>query len=171
MQRWLRLLRQENSTSQQYSPVLCKLSELAIKELVSIERDNQLSPWSAKHFEAEFGLASSHVLGARSHGKLHGFIVYRLEAHEAHILNLCIVKESRRRGYAQNLLRYALQHVESNGLKSCYLEVRASNVAAQRLYEGVGFDLTGHRKNYYQREGEDALVFSWNLRDDRPYAL
>jgi [ribosomal protein S18]-alanine N-acetyltransferase len=40
------------------------------------------------------------------------------------------------------------------------LEVRASNTAAQNLYEKNGFHQVGVRKNYYQNSNvsEDALV-------------
>jgi ribosomal-protein-alanine N-acetyltransferase len=44
-----------------------------------------------------------------------------------------------------------------------FLEVRASNAAAIRLYEGNGFDTVGRRVNYYPAADgrEDALVMRW----------
>jgi ribosomal-protein-alanine N-acetyltransferase len=38
------------------------------------------------------------------------------------------------------------------------LEVRASNTAAQRLYERFGFAACGVRKAYYASPAEDAIV-------------
>jgi ribosomal-protein-alanine N-acetyltransferase len=38
------------------------------------------------------------------------------------------------------------------------LEVRESNAAAIRLYERFGFRAAGHRRRYYQDNGEDAVV-------------
>ncbi|MGE0446942.1 MAG: ribosomal-protein-alanine N-acetyltransferase RimI, partial [Vicinamibacterales bacterium] len=43
-------------------------------------------------------------------------------------------------------------------------EVRASNEAARRLYERLGFYVAGARKNYYSQPVEDALIL-W--RDDQ----
>ena len=38
------------------------------------------------------------------------------------------------------------------------LEVRRSNLAAQRLYERLGFAVAGQRRNYYTHPEEDALI-------------
>jgi ribosomal-protein-alanine N-acetyltransferase len=43
------------------------------------------------------------------------------------------------------------------------LEVRRSNVSAQRLYETTGFATTGIRKGYYSDNGEDALAMTLEL--------
>ena len=39
-----------------------------------------------------------------------------------------------------------------------FLEVRISNLSAQRLYEKYGFKIAGTRKNYYADNGEDAYI-------------
>jgi ribosomal-protein-alanine N-acetyltransferase len=39
-----------------------------------------------------------------------------------------------------------------------YLEVRESNTAARRLYEGLGFEAVGRRADYYRRPAEAALI-------------
>jgi ribosomal-protein-alanine N-acetyltransferase len=38
------------------------------------------------------------------------------------------------------------------------LEVRPSNEAAIGLYEKLGFAVMGRRKQYYEDNGEDALI-------------
>jgi ribosomal-protein-alanine N-acetyltransferase len=43
------------------------------------------------------------------------------------------------------------------------LEVRKSNLAAQKLYESMGFLTTGVRKGYYSDDGEDALAMTLEL--------
>jgi len=55
--------------------------------------------------------------------------------------------------------------------KECYkitLEVRLSNIAAQRLYEKFNFVKDGYRKDYYSAENatrEDAILYSLHLKD------
>jgi ribosomal-protein-alanine N-acetyltransferase len=45
------------------------------------------------------------------------------------------------------------------------LEVRRSNVAAQALYQGLGYERAGVRKKYYTDEGEDAIVMLRTLKE------
>jgi len=40
------------------------------------------------------------------------------------------------------------------------LEVRRTNRAARALYTKLGFIEVGDRKNYYQLEGEDAILMA-----------
>ena len=54
------------------------------------------------------------------------------------------------------------------GGQECFLEVRASNHSAYRLYERYGFNEIGRRRNYYPAAGggsEDALVMACTLLD------
>jgi len=44
------------------------------------------------------------------------------------------------------------------------LEVRASNLSAQKLYETLGFRVVGERKKYYSRPREDAVLLQKRLR-------
>ena len=45
---------------------------------------------------------------------------------------------------------------------TAFLEVRASNAAACRLYSKMGFEEVGIRKGYYS-DGEDALLMEKRL--------
>jgi [ribosomal protein S18]-alanine N-acetyltransferase len=51
--------------------------------------------------------------------------------------------------------------LDEAGLRDCaavFLEVRADNERARRLYERFGFSRVGVRKRYYQPSGVDAIV-------------
>ena len=57
-------------------------------------------------------------------------------------------------------------------IKYITLEVRESNVAAISLYEKLGFTSIGQRKNYYQDNGENAIImFTENIWYDKFKAL
>lgn len=84
-----------------------------------------------------------------------GFLVTRqIGPGEREILNLAVDPAERRTGIARRLLEDALGSAHS----AWFLEVRASNAAAIRLYESLGFQRTGSRKNYYYEPAEDAIV-------------
>jgi ribosomal-protein-alanine N-acetyltransferase len=49
-------------------------------------------------------------------------------------------------------------------VQKVFLEVRSSNTAAIKLYEGQGFKKQGIRKKYYSDNNEDAIVYAIELR-------
>lgn len=90
-------------------------------------------------------------------GKIVGYLIVQCVYDEAHILNLAVHPDHRRRGMAKVLLRRFLEHVEKRNVSLLYLEVRMGNRAAQGLYFGFGFAPVSVRKKYYP-DGEDALI-------------
>lgn len=50
-----------------------------------------------------------------------------------------------------------LDEARRRGCREVFLEVRAENTAAIRLYERTGFEVAGGRRGYYGR-GADAIV-------------
>jgi len=88
-----------------------------------------------------------------------GFLVTRRVAPgESEILNLAVEPSGRRSGVARELLRDALARVQS----AWFLEVRASNQAAIRLYERAGFARAGRRSGYYREPAEEAIVMRFD---------
>ena len=96
-----------------------------------------------------------------------GFTGLWLMAGEAHIINLAVRPEFRRRGLGEFLLIGLIE--AAAGLKASLitLEVRVSNTAARELYARYGFTERGTRKRYYVDNREDALIMTM----DTPYAL
>jgi [ribosomal protein S18]-alanine N-acetyltransferase len=90
-----------------------------------------------------------------------GHGVLSVAAGEAHILNVCIRREDQGKGHGRALVRHILERARA-GAEMVFLEVRPSNQAAIRLYESVGFNEIGLRRNYYPaaKGREDALVLA-----------
>jgi len=84
---------------------------------------------------------------------------------EAHILNLCVSPDAQGKGLGKLMLYKLMQLAEDRQGNSIFLEVRESNLIAQKLYDQEGFNRIGLRKNYYPAEEgrEDALVFAKEL--------
>ena len=57
-------------------------------------------------------------------------------------------------------MRHLLADAAASGARRTFLEVRRSNVAAQQLYESLGFTVASVRRNYYTQPEEDALVLA-----------
>ena len=77
---------------------------------------------------------------------------------EAHITNIAVDINSRRKKYGEALLKRILDDCYKEMIKYITLEVRVSNTPAINLYEKYGFSSFGKRKKYYQDNNEDALI-------------
>lgn len=86
---------------------------------------------------------------------------------EAHLLNITIAPQSQGRGLGLLLLEHLMRRACELKAGECFLEVRASNQSAYRLYERYGFNEIGRRRDYYPAAGgrEDALVMACTLFD------
>lgn len=89
-----------------------------------------------------------------------GYLCCWIICDEMHLLNLAVHPDSRRQGIGEALLRCALAHSRREGATVATLEVRASNRAAQRVYERAGFGVIAFRPRYYTNPGEDAVIMS-----------
>ena len=84
-------------------------------------------------------------------------------ADEAEIASVCVDPAYRRLGGGTKLLQTLLMQARLSGAQNVYLEVRASNRAAQKLYRGAGFECIGVRKRYYTNPSEDAVLMRCNI--------
>lgn len=91
-----------------------------------------------------------------------GMIVMWFILDEAHIGTIAIDQRYRRMGLGRILLAESLLDAYNKGIRLTYLEVRRSNLAAQKMYEQFGFQVAGVRARYYKDNGEDALLMTLN---------
>lgn len=109
---------------------------------------------------------------ARERDALVGFIVASGlagdEAAEWELESMVVHPEHQRQGVGQALITTLLRELQMSGAAAILLEVRASNLAAVRLYQRAGMAVTGTRKGYYSGpaggEPEDALLMQLNFR-------
>lgn len=82
---------------------------------------------------------------------------------EGFIANLAVHPAYPAAGHRRSLLREAQEYAEAHDLARLTLEVRASNVPAIALYEGMGFTRDGIRPGFYDSPKEDAAIYSYYL--------
>ena len=129
-----------------------------LAEVSQIEKLSFITPWSFYAFSTELnkkGFAFYYVIEYEK--RMAGYAGYWKIAKEAHIVNLAIHPDFRKRGMGTKLLRYLLQDAQDRGLTGVTLEARCSNIAAQRLYEKFGFKKVAIHPRYYI--DEDAIVY------------
>ena len=131
-----------------------------LAEIVTLERASYSHPWSeASLREAILNQTRYRTLVLRAGDlRVRAYCIGQHVADELHLHNVAVAEPLRRRGLARQLLERLLAEGRSAGLRVALLEVRESNLAARRLYEGLGFEEVGHRRGYYASPVEDALL-------------
>jgi ribosomal-protein-alanine N-acetyltransferase len=98
-----------------------------------------------------------------------GFVGVWLAPDEAHIVTIAVRESHRGRGIGELLLIAAIALATLNDREVVTLEVRASNQAAQALYEKYGFRKVGVRHRYYSDNHEDAVIMTTDSIHSSPY--
>jgi [ribosomal protein S18]-alanine N-acetyltransferase len=126
------------------------VQETDLPEITAIQ---QTSPESSQWLAQDYLGFDCHI--ALRDGRLAGFLVSRsVGDHEREILNVAIHPDFRRMHIASDLLRTELLRYPATH----FLEVRESNTAGRRLYEGLGFEAIGERPEYYENPAETGIV-------------
>jgi ribosomal-protein-alanine N-acetyltransferase len=89
-----------------------------------------------------------------------GYGGFWLIVDEAHICTLAVHPEWRGKGFGELMLVHIIDHATALNAAVATLEVRTSNLVAQRLYRKYGFEVAGLRKGYYSDNHEDALIMT-----------
>jgi len=98
-----------------------------------------------------------------------GFSGFWMMVGEAHIIAIGVRNGYRRLGIGEGLLIATIELAQILNAHVVTLEVRASNMIAQALYEKYGFQVTGRRLKYYSSDGEDAIIMSTDNITSLPF--
>ena len=112
-------------------------------------------PWSADEFR-DLQKSGCEIIMSQN-----GFIVYRIAVDEAEIITIGVNPEMRRKGIASAMIGIIEKNLKNQGVKKIFLEVSATNIPAQKLYENLGYKTVGLRPKYY--DGIDAIVMAKDL--------
>lgn len=137
-----------------------RIEPFSVADLAAVAAIESQTPghWTAAQLAAELERAGGWQYVARLEEKVVGYLCGYTVAGEAEILKLAVTVSCRRQGVAAQLLEYALAGLAAQGVRRVFLELRASNQPARKLYEKIGFGHSGMRKGYYRNPLEDALL-------------
>ena len=128
-------------------------------EVCRIENEVFPNPWPQSAFESDIANDGTYSPVVRdSSGSIIGYACLMVVADEAHLTNIAVSNEHRRRGIGSMLMDDVLSKAEREGCRAVFLEVRNSNLDARDFYLRYGFTELYRRKRYYRRPTEDALV-------------
>jgi ribosomal-protein-alanine N-acetyltransferase len=140
-----------------------RMKEGDIPSVVALEKNSFALPWSETSFVKELYKPRSIPKVAVLDDTVIGYVCIDYVMEDGHILNLAVRPDYRKSGIARALVADALEELRLKECRFVYLEVRASNLAARRLYESFGFKVVGTRKNYYVAPIEDGVIMMLEL--------
>lgn len=156
-----RIAPQEQAGISQFRKMLCA----DLREILAIEKRAYDFCWTETIFRdcirADYHCRVMEV----PHSFIQAYGVMSTAAGEAHIFNVCVRPELQGRGLARRMLDHLLERARRVQTQTVFLEVRASNTAALRLYQSAGFCEIGVRYGYYPaaKGREDAVVMAREL--------
>ncbi|RRK11816.1 ribosomal-protein-alanine N-acetyltransferase [Lactiplantibacillus garii] len=114
------------------------------------------APWRQATFQADIEAPQTRYDLLLLGGHPVGFASWTVVLDQVELTNLAVHPDFRRQGLAEQLLNAGLTRLKISD--QVFLEVRQSNVAAQRLYLKAGFGQIATRKRYYHDPTEDAWI-------------
>ncbi|MEM1153905.1 MAG: ribosomal protein S18-alanine N-acetyltransferase [Pseudomonadota bacterium] len=148
-------------------PLLRAASAADLTSLVALDALVNHSPWSTKQYSDALieKDGTERIIVATFASVLVGFVVTAVVFEEASIYKMVVQPSHQRQGIGRLLMSHALADAQSNGARQCFLEVRASNSPAIKLYRNMGFQVDGRRSDYYLTDfgREDAILMSMQL--------
>jgi ribosomal-protein-alanine acetyltransferase len=145
-----------------------KVSDDDLEVIVSVQNKTPQAPrWTQADYANlagdPLGLILVAELDTMTPPMIVGFAAFHRVIDEAELRNMAVDPAHQRQGAGRELLAEGRRRLLEQGAKQIYLEVRASNMPAQRLYYSAGFGLCSRRRDYYNDPREDGLVLSLKL--------
>ena len=129
-----------------------------ISQVAEIERQIFSIPWSEKAFRDSMESDNTIYIVAKENNNVAGYAGMYLSFEEGNITNVAVNPLSRRKGIGEKIVRDILNRAYEKGVRDVFLEVRETNSVAIALYEKIGFNEEGIRKNFYDKPRENALI-------------
>ena len=138
---------------------IVKMNEAHVAFVAAIEKECfGMDAWSEKSVASELTNKLSLWLVAVDGDRVVGYVGSQTVCDETDMMNVAVTADYRRQGLGEKLVLALVEELKAMGSQCLTLEVRDSNTPARTLYEKLGFQQIGLRKNYYRNPREDAHI-------------
>lgn len=131
-----------------------------IPALAQLERLCFSQPWSENSLSSELTNKLSFFLVAQQCENIAGYAGMQCIVGECYMYNVAVFPEYRGRGVGTKLVQALIDRAAQMDAAFITLEVRASNRQAISVYQKLGFQKAGCRKNFYTAPTEDGLIMT-----------
>ena len=149
-------------------PFIRPIREADVAQIHEIETLCFAMPWSAESIlhDVKENVVARWLVLDDGEGRILAYAGMWFVLDEAHVCNVAVHPDFRRRGYGKRIFEALCSLAQENSMSMMTLEVRRSNLAAQNLYHQCGFLDVGYRKCYYEDNREDALIMFREFHDE-----
>ena len=140
-----------------------RLQKEHLAEVLVLEHDSYPDPWTQGMFHQEMRNGPSHFYLAYHEDVLVAYGGFWMILDEVHITKVTVGRSWRGQGLGRVFMTFLEDRGIEAGGKVIRLEVRESNAAARGLYQHMGYEEIGIRKNYYAVNAEHAVVMVKHL--------
>ena len=154
----------------------CIIRHCSPSDLPSVVDINTVSlpeHYSDYFFESILKELPESFIVAEMNQKIVGYIMCKIEfgfsnfrrlgfVKKGHVVSVAVLQEHRGKGIGRSLLVEAINGLAGRKCDEIYLEVRASNNLAIKMYQSIGFLIKSRLHSYY-RDGEDAYLMAFEF--------
>ena len=137
-----------------------------LAQVMAVEKTVYDWPWSEGNIadSIKAGYLCLQLMGGPQ--DLMGYMIAMKGVDEVHLLNITVAPPYLGQGWARVMLDALALWAQEQNAQWLWLEARAGNTRALKVYEHYGFRRVGERKKYYpaaNAQREDAVVMSYQL--------
>ena len=134
-------------------------TEIDATDIEKLEKECFSKPWTKDDIVDSLKNSTVFFI-AKMQNETVGYCGMQNASGDGYITNVAVTEAARKNGVATGLLEVLFDFAKINNLKSISLEVRKSNSPAISLYNKMGFETVGTRKNFYSDPREDANIMT-----------
>lgn len=133
-------------------------------EVFGVEQGSFEFHWSKDRFIRCLRQRNSIGMVAECDDRVVGFMIYELTRTRIHVLNFAVAAAYRRRGVGSQMGAELIGKLSSQRRTCITLEVRETNLAAQKFWAACGFRAVAVLRQFYRGSPEDAYVMEFRHR-------
>src|SRR5699024_10175060 len=119
--------------------IIRRMDSIDIDEVIAVERASFSDPWPKDAYQQEvMNNEHAHYFVAQLENNVIGYSGMWVVIDDAQITNIAVLPKYRGYKIGERIFEYTCQYAMQIGVKRLSLEVRASNIIAQRMYRKFG---------------------------------
>jgi len=132
-------------------------------DVLDIEKASFEFAWSEEDFLCCLRQRNCIGMVAEHNQQVVGFMIYELHKSRLRILNFAVKPNSRNREVATQMVNRLIDKLSQQRRKEIMLEVRETNLSAQKFFAKQGFRALGVLRGHYDDTTEDAYIMQYRL--------